>query len=391
MQVGDRARLAEAARADDRQPGGQTARPRTAHRHRAGKRQRRHAAVRRHRPRAGRHPARPPRRHHRHHRRPDARHARRKTGRCPRRRAAERADPRARARKPTAASASSRRRATASSARPRHAARRHRGPRRPAHRRLRAPHHPPRRRAAERRQRADRPRAADRPADHPRRPHAWSNSPPSRCPARSRTLNNRAVVEINGVRDRLRVLLISGEPHPGERTWRRLLKADPVGRSGAFHHPAAAREGRPDAAERAGADRLSGARAVPRQDRRVRPDHPRPLPEPRPAAAALYRATSPTTCATAARCCSASGPEFSGAASLAATPLGSVLPGRPAPFGAVVDGRFRPLVTALGQRHPVTEGLAGRQPAGSRAAVDRADLGRLVPPHRAAPTCMARC
>ena len=40
-------------------------------------------------------------------------------------------------------------------------------------------------------------------------------------------LNNRAVVEINGVRDRLRVLLISGEPHQGERTWRRLLKADP--------------------------------------------------------------------------------------------------------------------------------------------------------------------
>ena len=35
-------------------------------------------------------------------------------------------------------------------------------------------------------------------------------------------------MEINGVRDRLRVLLISGEPHPGERTWRRLLKADPA-------------------------------------------------------------------------------------------------------------------------------------------------------------------
>ena len=35
------------------------------------------------------------------------------------------------------------------------------------------------------------------------------------------------MVEINGVRDRLRVLLISGEPHQGERTWRRLLKADP--------------------------------------------------------------------------------------------------------------------------------------------------------------------
>jgi hypothetical protein len=39
--------------------------------------------------------------------------------------------------------------------------------------------------------------------------------------------NNRAAFVINGVRDRLRVLLISGEPHPGERTWRNLLKADP--------------------------------------------------------------------------------------------------------------------------------------------------------------------
>ncbi|MBN8903156.1 MAG: hypothetical protein J0H57_19170, partial [Rhodospirillales bacterium] len=46
-------------------------------------------------------------------------------------------------------------------------------------------------------------------------------------PGEVSTLNDRAVVEINGVRDRLRVLLISGEPHPGERTWRRLLKADP--------------------------------------------------------------------------------------------------------------------------------------------------------------------
>ena len=40
--------------------------------------------------------------------------------------------------------------------------------------------------------------------------------------------NNRAVVTINGVRDRLRVLLVSGEPHPGERTWRNLLKSDPA-------------------------------------------------------------------------------------------------------------------------------------------------------------------
>ena len=38
--------------------------------------------------------------------------------------------------------------------------------------------------------------------------------------------NNRSVTVIEGVRDRLRVLLVSGEPHPGERSWRNLLKAD---------------------------------------------------------------------------------------------------------------------------------------------------------------------
>jgi hypothetical protein len=38
--------------------------------------------------------------------------------------------------------------------------------------------------------------------------------------------NNTAIVTVNGIRDRLRVLLVSGEPHAGERTWRNLLKAD---------------------------------------------------------------------------------------------------------------------------------------------------------------------
>ena len=40
--------------------------------------------------------------------------------------------------------------------------------------------------------------------------------------------NNRAMVSVNGVRDRLRVLLVSGEPYPGERVWRNLLKSDPA-------------------------------------------------------------------------------------------------------------------------------------------------------------------
>ncbi|MBI1394064.1 MAG: hypothetical protein GC152_15130 [Alphaproteobacteria bacterium] len=42
------------------------------------------------------------------------------------------------------------------------------------------------------------------------------------------TRNNSAVLRIQAVRDRLRVLLVSGEPHPGERVWRNLLKSDPA-------------------------------------------------------------------------------------------------------------------------------------------------------------------
>ena len=40
--------------------------------------------------------------------------------------------------------------------------------------------------------------------------------------------NNKAVVMIEGVRERLRVLLVSGAPHAGERVWRNLLKSDPA-------------------------------------------------------------------------------------------------------------------------------------------------------------------
>jgi hypothetical protein len=40
--------------------------------------------------------------------------------------------------------------------------------------------------------------------------------------------NNRAAFAATGVRDRLRVLLITGEPHPGARVWRNLLKSDPA-------------------------------------------------------------------------------------------------------------------------------------------------------------------
>ncbi|TDP46152.1 hypothetical protein [Zavarzinia compransoris] len=46
-------------------------------------------------------------------------------------------------------------------------------------------------------------------------------------PAELTPANNRAIVTVNGIRDRLRVLLVSGEPHMGERAWRNILKSDP--------------------------------------------------------------------------------------------------------------------------------------------------------------------
>ncbi|MEL7490033.1 MAG: hypothetical protein AAGJ73_04885 [Pseudomonadota bacterium] len=47
-------------------------------------------------------------------------------------------------------------------------------------------------------------------------------------PGELTTRNNIAVLPITAIRDRLRTLLISGEPHPGERVWRNLLKSDPA-------------------------------------------------------------------------------------------------------------------------------------------------------------------
>jgi uncharacterized membrane protein len=186
-------------------------------------------------------------------------------------------------------------------------------------------------------------------------------------PGEVSTLNNRAVIEINGVRDRLRVLLISGEPHSGERTWRRLLKADPSVDLVHFTilRPPEKDDQTPlnelaliafpvrelfldklDSFDLIVLDRFQNRGLLPTPYLGYIADHVRN-------GGALLLSV---------------GPEFAGAGSLAATPLGSVLPARPAAIGAaldnaVVDGAFRPRVTALGARHPVTEGLPGANPA----------------------------
>jgi hypothetical protein len=183
-------------------------------------------------------------------------------------------------------------------------------------------------------------------------------------PGEVSTINNRAVVEVNGVRDRLRVLLISGEPHSGERTWRRLLKADPAVD---LVHFTILRP--PEKDDLTPLNELALIAFPVRELFQVkikefdliildRFQNRGLLPLPYLRNIADYVAEGGALLLSV-------GPEFSGAASLAATPLGDVLPARPASGDPVVEGAFRPLVTDLGSRHPVTEALAGANAPGA--------------------------
>jgi len=203
-------------------------------------------------------------------------------------------------------------------------------------------------------------------------------------------LNNRAVVAINGVRDRLRVLLVSGEPHAGERTWRRLLKADP--NVDLVHFTILRPPEKDDLTPLQELaliafpvrelfqvklrdfdliifDRFANRGLLPPVYLRNIADHVR-------AGGALLLSV---------------GPEFVGPTSLAATPLGQILPARP-PTGAqaaqtgLLEEAFRPQVTALGARHPVTENLPGANTFDAAgAALAEASWGRWYRAMRAEP------
>ena len=157
-------------------------------------------------------------------------------------------------------------------------------------------------------------------------------------------MNNRAVVAIDGVRDKLRVLLVSGEPHSGERTWRNLLKSDASRRSRAFHHSAAAGEAGRHADQRIVADRVSDPRTVPAEDQRIPADHLRPLRPPGRAADRLFRQHR-ALCARRRRGAGRRpAPTTPRTTSIWRTPLDTVLPAEPVgvtekPFYAQSDRR----------------------------------------------------
>ncbi|MEM8590421.1 MAG: hypothetical protein AAGG65_20360 [Pseudomonadota bacterium] len=168
------------------------------------------------------------------------------------------------------------------------------------------------------------------------------------------TANNRAALVVNGVRDRLRVLLVSGEPHPGERTWRNTLKSDPGVDLVHFTilRPPEKQDGTP-------LEELSLISFPTRELFEVRLDEFDLIIfdryERRGVLPSLYLQNIADYIARGGALLEASGPPFAGVLSLYRTPLGEVFPA--SPTGEVIEAFYRPTVTEIGLRHPVTADL----------------------------------
>ncbi|MFM2356150.1 MAG: hypothetical protein RLZZ528_1886 [Pseudomonadota bacterium] len=177
--------------------------------------------------------------------------------------------------------------------------------------------------------------------------------------------NNTAVLQINGVRDRLRVLLVSGEPYAGERTWRNLLKSDAAVDLVHFTilRPPEKQDGVP-------VEELSLI-AFPTRELFVEKITEFDLIifdryKTRGILPSAYLDNIRDYVIGGGAVLVAAGPEFGSVESLYYSGLGEILPG--APTGRVVDEGYRPAVTDLGKRHPVTEGLEAFAPASSADA-----------------------
>ena len=169
-------------------------------------------------------------------------------------------------------------------------------------------------------------------------------------------LNNRAAVLVNGVRERLRVLLVSGEPHAGERAWRSLLKSDPSVDLVHFTilRPPEKQDGTPirELSLIAFPTRELFSVKLDEFDLIVFDRYRRRGVLPR-----IYLDNIADFVENGGALLEAVGPTFSTPLSLYRTPLGRVLPGTPT--GRNIEQGFHPRVTDVGRRHPVTAGLPG--------------------------------
>jgi hypothetical protein len=172
-------------------------------------------------------------------------------------------------------------------------------------------------------------------------------------------INNRAVVTVEGVRDKLRVLLVSGEPHQGERMWRNLLKSDanvdlvhftilrppekssdgtPINELSLIAFPVADLFGRKiHDFDLIILDRYSSQSILPK----------------------VYFNNIVAYVRAGGALLMAEGPDYATPEGLYFSPLGELAPAKP--DGEVATGPFRPTVSPDGEKHPVTRGLAGAQ------------------------------
>jgi hypothetical protein len=169
-------------------------------------------------------------------------------------------------------------------------------------------------------------------------------------------VNKRAVVVVNGVRDHLRVLLVSGEPHTGERVWRNLLKSDPSVDLVHFTilRPPEKQDGTPIKELSLIAFPIRELFDTKLDDFDLiifdRYNRRGVIPE-------AYLENIVRYVKNGGALLDAEGPPSENSLNLDRTPLAQILPAMPT--GEVYDEGFKPELTALGRRDPVTEGLPG--------------------------------
>ena len=170
------------------------------------------------------------------------------------------------------------------------------------------------------------------------------------------TANNRAVAELDGVRDALRVLLVSGEPHSGERAWRNLLKSDPGVDLVHFTilRPPEKQDGTPinELSLIAFPTRELFLEKIDEFDLIVFDRYQR-----RGVLPSIYFDNIARYVENGGALLVAAGPDFAGPLSLASTPLFTALPAFPS--GSVTEEGFHPRLSEDGARHPVTRSLPG--------------------------------
>ncbi|MBL4617350.1 MAG: hypothetical protein JKY46_06610 [Robiginitomaculum sp.] len=170
--------------------------------------------------------------------------------------------------------------------------------------------------------------------------------------------NNRAVVEITGVRERLRVLLVSGEPYAGVRAWRNLLKSDPAVDLVHFTilRPPTKRDATPlnEMALIAFPTRELFVNKLQSFDLVIFDRYTR-----RGVLPLLYLENVARYVENGGALMVAAGPPFAGNGSLANTFLAGVLPARP--DANIHTQPFKPQITTIGERHPVTSGFIEQQ------------------------------